>query len=83
MILYRLRNRLPRISFEAIDEALTQLRFYRAMSGGLYVKMDNRWYGATIFLILGDGSRILRRCDDAGGSFHETFMGIQQLEDRT
>lgn len=83
MNIYRLRDRLPRITLGTIDDALTQLRFYRAILGGLHVKMDNHWYRATTLLILGDGSRILRRCDDAGGSFHETFMGIQQLEDRT
>lgn len=77
----RLGSRLPSFSFEALDERLTQLWFYRALCGGLYVKMQGRWYGATPFLVLGDGSRILRRCDCGGGSFHETFNGIQKLEE--
>jgi len=83
MNLYRLRNRLPHISFQAVDAALMQLKPYRAICGGIYVRMASRWYRALALQTLGDGSRILRRCDKAGGSFHETFNGIQRLEDRT
>jgi hypothetical protein len=75
----RILNRLP--SPVSVDNALTQLWAYRALCGGIYVKMQGRWHGAYVLLVLGDGTRILRRDDYGGGSFHETFNGIQALEE--
>lgn len=77
----RLFSRLPRLNFEAIDHLLTQVYAYRVLVGGIFVKMEGSWYGAHPIIVLGDGSRILRREDNGGGSFHETFNGIQQLEE--
>jgi hypothetical protein len=81
MIISRLMDRVPRVNFDAVDAALTQIGWYRMLCGGLYVKMQGRWYGASTIIVLGDGSRILRRCDCGGGSFHETFNGIEKLEE--
>jgi hypothetical protein len=83
VIIHRLCHRLPRLNFRAIDAALTQLYFYRALCGGIFVKMNGRWHGAVVLMTLGDGSRILRQCGRSGSSFHETFNGIQQLEDHS
>lgn len=85
MILFRLFSRLPRprMNFVAIDDMLTQLRVYRFLCGGLFVKMDGRWQGVIVAIVLADGSRVFRLDDGSPGSFHETFNGIQQLEDHT
>lgn len=81
MIISRLLNRLPTVSFAGFDVALMQFGWYRRLCGGLYVKMQGRWYGCSPIIVLGDGSRVLRRCDAHGGSFHETFNGIEKLEE--
>lgn len=83
MIISRLLNRLPRVNFSALDHLLTQIGWYRMLCGGMYVKMQGRWHGASTLIVLGDGSRILRRADAGGGSFHESFNGIQKLEEHS
>jgi hypothetical protein len=83
MIISRLMNRVPRLNFAAVDAALTQIGVYRRLCGGVYVKMQGRWYGATTIIVLDDGSRVLRRDDCGGGFFHETLNAIQQLEDHS
>lgn len=70
-------------SFEALDDALTQMYWYRVLSGGLFVRMQDHWYAVMTMMVLGDGTRVFRRYDEGGGSFHETFNGIQQFEDHS
>lgn len=78
MNIVRFFNRLNFI--ESADQKLTQVKLYRYICGGIYVKMAGVWYGASAVMTLGDKSRILR-LDGQTESFHETYNGIESLEE--
>ena len=66
---------------DRLFDALAQLKLFRILFGGHWVKMQGHWYECAPMLVLHDGSRVLRRLDDGGGSFHETFNGIEAIEE--
>lgn len=84
----RLARRLPdlsRLSMVEFDRMAIQFKLYRLLCGGIFVRMNGVWHGCTICRVLQDGTRILTRDGGPQGccrdSFHETFNGIERLED--
>lgn len=60
---------------------LAQCTIGRVLMGGLYVKMNGCWYSSHTRLVLRDGTRILSRDDEKDVSFHETFIGIENIKE--
>lgn len=66
---------------KALIEAIEQFKLGRILLGGMYVKMNGRWHSCNVTLVFDDGSRVLCRDDSPSTSFHESFMGVQALEE--
>lgn len=81
----RIMRRLPDITMVELDQLLIQFKLYRWLCGGIFVRMNGTWYGCSICRVCADGTRILTRDGGPRGcctdSFHETYNGIELLED--
>ncbi len=52
----------------------------RALYGGIYVSMDGHWMPVDVMMVCDDGTRIFRT-QYSGCSFHETFLGIDAIQE--
>jgi hypothetical protein len=68
---------------ESIMQALIQYKIIRALIGGNFVKLNNRWFGADVMGIREDGTRIMRLQTDGDHRtmmFFENSVEVQGIE---
>lgn len=73
-----------RLSPTKFDSRMLQYQWYRAMTGGTFVKFYGKWRPAEIVFVLQDGTRcltipgsIMLAADEV---VHESFPGIDAIE---
>lgn len=56
---------------------MNNIKIWRWLLGGTWVKREGRWQQALVARFAADGTKFLRVGTE---TFHETYLGIQALE---